>query len=218
MGTLQRAARSAGGTINDVFLAALAGGLHRYHVKHGKEVDALRLNLPVSIRRQGDPLGGNRFTPIRFVLPIAQPDPQQRVKEIGAVCRQWRKEPALPLTNAIAGVLGALPPDATAAVMGSLLKGVDFVATNVPGIPKPCYIAGASVLGEYAFAPLAGAAINIALVSHAGTACVGVNIDQLAVTDPDLLMACLADGFAEVSLLGAGGILFGGRDMSPKSD
>jgi hypothetical protein len=201
MSTLRRAARSAGGTINDVYLAALAGGLHRYHAKHGGDVEALRLNLPVSIRHQDDPVGGNRFTPIRFVLPIAQPDPEQRVREIGALCRQWREEPALPLTNAIAGVLCSLPPYATTAVMGSMLRGVDFIATNVPGIPKPCHIAGASVLREYAFAPLAGAAINIALVSHAGTACVGVNIDRLAVPDPDVLMACLGDGFSEVAAL-----------------
>jgi hypothetical protein len=199
---LRGAAAEAEGTINDVFVAALAGGLHRYHLKHGHDVDALRLTLPVSLRRPGDPLGGNRFTPVRFALPIAEPDPQARIRQIGVLCRKWRHEPALPLTDGIATVLSLLPGSLTAMVMGSLLKGTDVVATNVPGVPQRCYIAGAELTREYAFAPLSGAAINAALISHAGTACVGVTMDRSAVTDPDLFMTCLRESFTELVALG----------------
>jgi WS/DGAT/MGAT family acyltransferase len=199
---LRGAAAEAEGTINDVFVAALAGGLHRYHLKHGHDVDGLRLTLPVSLRRPGDPLGGNRFTPVRFALPIAESDPEVRVRQIGALCRKWRHEPALPLTDGIATVLSLLPGSMTTTVMGSLLKGIDVVATNVPGVPQRCYIAGAELTREYAFAPLSGAAINAALVSHAGTACVGVTTDRSAVTDPDLFMTCLRESFAEMVFLG----------------
>ena len=66
----------------------------------------------------------------------------------------------------------------------------------------PDVIAGAEVLRQFAFAPLAGAAVNFALVSHAGTACVGVNMDEAAVSDPDLLMACVRDSFDEVTATG----------------
>ena len=201
---LRHAASLTGGTVNDVFMAAVTGGLYRYHVKLGHEITHLRVNLPVSFRKPGDPIGGNRFTPVRFVVPVDEPDPRERARQLGALCRQWRAEPALPLTETIADVLSRLPSQATTAVLASMLYGVDFVATNVPGIDRRCYIAGAEVLRQFAFAPLSGAAVNFALVSHAGTACVGVNMDEAAVPEPELLMACVRDGLDEVtSLTGA---------------
>lgn len=200
--SLRLAAHATNGTINDVFVAGVAGGLHRYHLKHGEEVKDLRLNLPVNRRRPGDPRGGNRFTPVRFILPIAELDPEARVRQVGAECRKASHEPALPLTDVVARVLSVLPPAATTAVMGSLLRGTDAVATNVAGIDRRCYIAGAELLREFAFAPLSGAAINVALVSHAGEACIGVNMDRAAVSDPEVLMTCLGEGLAEVVALG----------------
>jgi WS/DGAT/MGAT family acyltransferase len=199
---LRCAAAEAQGTINDVFVAALAGGLRRYHLKHGHDIAALRLTLPVSLRRPGDPLGGNRFTPVRFALPIAEPDPEVRVRQVGALCRKWRQEPALPLTYGVATVLSLLPGSVTTLVMASLLKGIDVVATNVRGVPRRCYIAGAELTRQFAFAPLSGAALNVALVSHAGTACVGVTMDRTAVGDPDLFVMCLRESFAELVALG----------------
>jgi WS/DGAT/MGAT family acyltransferase len=201
---LKQAGLAAQGSINDVFLAALAGGLHRYHLAHGQRVEDLRLTLPVSLRRAGDPPGGNRFVPVRFSLPVSEPDPVARIQQVRAASRKWRTEPALPLTEAIAGVLNILPARMTTAVMGSLLKGVDFVATNIPGMPSRCYIAGAEITRQFAFAPLSGAAINAALLSHVGVACIGLNMDRQAVADPDFLMACISDQLDEVIAVGAG--------------
>ena len=147
-------------------------------------------------------MGGNRFTPVRFSVPVDEPDPLERVRQLGTICRRWRAEPALPLTERIADVLSLLPAQATTALLASMMYGVDFVATNVPGVDRRCFIAGAEVLREFAFAPLAGAAVNFSLVSHAGTACIGVNMDEAAVLEPDLLMACLRDSFDEVTARG----------------
>jgi hypothetical protein len=200
---LKLAGAAAKGSINDVFLAALAGGLHRYHSVHGQKVEALRLTLPVSLRKAGDPPGGNKFVPVRFALPVSEPDPVVRIQQVRDVSRQWRSELALPLTEAVAGVLNILPPRVTTAVMGSLLKDVDFVATNVSGMPSRCYIAGAEVTRQFAFAPLSGAAINAALLSHVDTACIGLNTDRKAVADPDVLMACISEGLDEVIAVGS---------------
>ncbi len=201
---LKRAGTATQGSINDVFLAALAGGLHRYHLAHGQRVEDLRLTLPVSLRRAGDPPGGNRFVPVRFTLPVSEPDPVARIQQVRAVSRKWRSEPALPFTGAVAGVLNILPAQLTTAVMGSLLKGVDFIATNVPGMPSRCYIAGAEITRQFAFAPLSGAAINVALLSHVGVACIGLNMDRQAVADPDFLTACISEQMDEVIAVGAG--------------
>ncbi len=192
------AAHAAEGTLNDAFLAGIAGGMRLYHERHASPVSKLRVTMPISLRRPGDPPGGNRFAPARFVLPISTIDPRARMCELGDLARGWRNEPALPLSNAIAAGLNVLPIRATTSIFGSMLKAVDFVATNVPGLRHRAYLAGAEVVREYAFGPPSGASFSVALLSHLDQCCIGLNIDTRAVPDPDLLTMCIRDGFDEV--------------------
>lgn len=192
------AAHAAGGTLNDAFLAAVAGGLRRYHDIHGVPVERLRVTMPINLRATDDSLGNNRFTPVRFALPVTDDGPADRMRQLGELARKWRAEPALPISDVIAGVFNRLPPAATTAVFGAMLKGVDLVVTNVPGLPTPVYLAGAEVLRHYAFAPPSGAACAIALMSHGDEACIGVTVDAAAVPDPDVFTDCLREGFDEV--------------------
>jgi len=83
-----------------------------------------------------------------------------------------------------------------------MLKAVDFVATNVPGLSHRSFLAGAEVVRQYAFAPPSGAALSIALLTHVDQCCVGINADTDAVPDPEVMTACLREGFAEVVALG----------------
>jgi hypothetical protein len=53
----------------------------------------------------------------------------------------------------------------------------------------------------FPFAPLAGAAVNVTLLSHCGTCCIGVTMDSVAVPDPDTFLTCLQEGFQEVLAL-----------------
>jgi hypothetical protein len=50
----------------------------------------------------------------------------------------------------------------------------------------------------YGFGPLSGAAENITLFSYRGSCGVGVNTDQQAVPDPDVLRECLEAGIEQV--------------------
>ena len=196
---LKDAAATVGGSVNDVFLTAVAAGLRRYHRIHGHEVDRLRMTLPISIRRPEDPAGGNRFTPVRFTVPVGTGrNPAGTAREMHALVREWREGRAPALTDTLASVLCLLPPGVLATVFGGMLENVDFVATNVQGLPQNMYLAGAEMLRQYAFAPLSGAAVNVALLSHSGWGCIGVNSDGAAVPDPDLLGRCLRAGLAEV--------------------
>jgi hypothetical protein len=196
------AAHAAGGTLNDAFLAAVAGGMRRYHERNRSALDGLRVTMPVNLRADDDPIGNNRFTPVRFTLPITGDGPVDRMQQLGDLARRWRREPALPISDVIAGALNRLPVAATAALFGSMLKGVDLVATNVPGLTGRVYLAGAEVLRHYAFPPPSGAACGIALMSHADRACIGITVDTAAVPDPDVLTECLQEGFAEVLTVG----------------
>jgi len=66
---LRSAAKTAGGRLNDAFLAGITAGLHRYHLHHGTSVDELRVAMPISQREATDSAGGNHVTVMRFTVP-----------------------------------------------------------------------------------------------------------------------------------------------------
>ena len=198
---LLAAAHVAEGSLNDAFLAGIAGGMRRYHDRHGAAVGELRVTMPINIRKPGDPPGSNRFVPARFKMPVSTVNAADRMRELGRLAQGWRREPALPLADAIAATLRRLPRYVTTSVFGGMLKAIDFVATNIPGLRERAFVAGAEVVRQYAFAPPSGAALSIALLSHRDQCCVGVNIDTAAVPDPELMTACLREGFEEVVAL-----------------
>jgi len=191
---LKRAGKSVGGTLNDAFVAAVTGGLRLYHERHGAAVDELRITLPISIRKENDPPGGNRITLERFQVPVGLRDPAERMRRTGERCRAARDDRALPLSDAIAGTLNLLPSN----VVGSMLKHVDFLASNVPGVTVPIFLAGAPVSGYFVFGPTTGSALNVTLLTYCGTCCVGFNADAAAAPDSDVLMECFRQGFEEV--------------------
>lgn len=197
---LLAAAHAASATHNDAFLAAVTAGLRRYHERHGEHVDELRVTMPVSIRKADDPIGGNRITLMRFKVPVGIADPVERMQRTHECASPVKTDRSLPFTNAIAGTLNLLPRS----YIGGMLKHIDFLASNVPGIATPFYLAGAKVENFYGFGPTIGAALNITLASYCGTCFVGVNMDTGAVTDPELLMDCLREGFEEVLAVGGG--------------
>lgn len=195
---LRAAGAAADGTVNDAFLAALTSGLARYHEHHGAPVDRLRVDMPISLRTDGDAEGGNHFAPARFIMPVGKGDTVERMRLLGGLARSWRAEPALALTDQIAFALDRLPVTVTTAIFSRMLKGVDFVATNIAGPPIPVFIGGAALEREYAFAPPTGAAVNVSLLSMDATACIGFAMDRAAVVDPDVFVAAVQDGFDEV--------------------
>ena len=199
---LAAAGKAVGGTVNDAFLAAVVGGLQRYHLRHGRSVEELRVTMPINLRSAEDRPGGNRFAPARFAVPVSIADPAARMEALGQIARGWRAEPALGLSDVLAGVLSHLPGQVTTSVFGSMLKGIDFVATNVPGSPERRWLAGAEVLRFYGFGPTSGAAVSFALLSHAGTCGIGINADTTAVPDAAVLRECLEEGIAEVVAVG----------------
>jgi diacylglycerol O-acyltransferase / wax synthase len=191
---LLHAAHGAGAKLNDAFLSGVTAGLRIYHDHHGEPVDELRVTMPISIRKDGDAIGGNRITLMRFKVPVAITDPGERMRETHRRCEPMKTDRSLPFTDVLAGALNLLPR----AYVGGMLKHIDFLASNVPGIPIPLYLAGARVDSFYAFGPTIGAALNVTLMSYCGTCFVGLNIDTGAVPDPDVLMDCMRAGFDEV--------------------
>lgn len=191
---LRAAARKADCKLNDAFVAGVTGGLRRYHEHHASRIEELRMTMPVSVRAEDDPAGGNRVTLLRFAVPVDNPDAAARMRAIHRLSATAQDEPAIPYSEVVAGVLNLLPP----AITGSMLKHIDVVASNVPGFPLPVYIAGGRVERLYPLGPTIGAAANVTLLSYNGTCCVGINMDRGAVPDPDVFLTCMREGFDEV--------------------
>jgi diacylglycerol O-acyltransferase / wax synthase len=198
---LKRAARTVDGTVNDAYLAAVTGALRRYHERHDVAVESLRVVMPISLRTERDTGWGNKITLQRLTVPVGEPDPATRMCLLHRVSGAARAEPSLSVTDVIAGALNMLPTG----YVGGVLKHIDFVASNVPGTPVPIYLAGSKITGFFAFGPTVGSSLNVTLISYGGTCDIGINIDTAAVPDPDVLLECLQESFAEITALGAAG-------------
>jgi hypothetical protein len=196
---LKRSARLVGGKLNDAFVAGVTGGLGRYHRALDSPVDQLRMTMPINIRRaDATTVAGNQFAPARFAVPVGIVDPLARMNAGRELMAAQRREPGLGLSDALAEVINRFPATATTGLFGSMLKGIDFVTSNVPGPPIPVYLVGARLERQIAFGPMTGAAANITVLSYVDDLDVGVNTDPRAVDHPDLFMDCLRQGFDEI--------------------
>ncbi|WCO65825.1 wax ester/triacylglycerol synthase family O-acyltransferase [Iamia majanohamensis] len=198
------AARAAGATLNDAFVAATAGGLTRYHLEMGVPADELRMSMPINVRTaETEDHAGNQFVPARFAIPLGEADPVRRMQTLHQLILEQRGEPALGFVEPMAAVLRRLPTSVSTSLFGSMLKGVDLVTSNVPGAPIPIYTAGGRVEHLIAYGPLTGAALNLTLLSYLDELHIGVNVDPAAVTEPERLVAALRDAWDEVLAVGA---------------
>jgi WS/DGAT/MGAT family acyltransferase len=200
---LKRAAKGAEARLNDAFVASVLGGLARYHGRHHDAADTIRLAMPISIRSDDTAnLAGNQFVPTRFLVPLGLADPAERMRAVRDIVGGVRQEPALGLVEPLAGVIYRLPRPATVSLFGSMLQGVDFVASNVPGAPLPLFLAGARVDQQVAFGPISGSAGNITLLSYVDQAHIGVATDPAAISDREAFLADLDAGFREIAAVG----------------
>ena len=198
---LRAAAKAVSASVNDAYLAALCGGLGRYHEMLGVPVEALPLALPVSLRTGDDQASGNRFTGVSIAAPMSEPDPAERMRQIRAQVIARRSEPAIDVLGRLAPVLTLLP-DETLLEVTERITPPDIQASNVPGYAQETFLAGARVDRQYALGPLPRVAMMAILVSRAGTCTVTVRYDTASFSAGDQLEKCLRLGFDEVVELG----------------
>ena len=200
IGELRDTAHRAGGTLNDVFLAGLLGGLREYHAKHGCHPPSLRLGVPISTRQTGNDAGAaiemhNQVTPMLVRAPLQLLDPVERIRLLHELVAQARSHPALEILQEAAGVVRRLP--GATSLIKSFVDAVDVLASNVPGSPVDLYLGGARVDRIIPIGPRGGTALNLTLLSHTDSVDIGLNMDPIAIPDPDVLTDCLRSGFEE---------------------
>ena len=198
---LRAAAKAAGGSLNDAFLAALLAGFRIYAEERGGPLMAdatMPVSVPVSVRKDSDDTGGNHIAPARLAAPVGMADPRARITRVGELMQTARSEPALESAEFVAPALARLPAALLVHIAGSTTAGNDLQASNVPGIREEVYVAGAKIEQIYPFAPLPGCAAMISMYTYDGTCFLGANLDAAAIKDTALFGRCLARGFAEV--------------------
>ncbi len=195
---LKKAAKSVDGTVNDAFVSAILGGLRIYHERHGKSLGDVPISMPVSMRRDDDPMGGNRFTGAFFSAPSGVADAGERIKAMHERVLRVRQEPALDIMNKVTPLMNLAPSPLVAAAISGLNAGATLTTSSWQGLPFETYWAGARFERMFVFGPLPGTSMCAALCTHEGVCCIGVNVDGDVFPDTEVLWECLQAGLDEV--------------------
>ena len=196
------AAKKLGGTVNDLYVTGVAGGVGAYHAALGEPVDELRMSMPISTRTDKS-AGGNAFAPTRVVVPVGITDPVERFDAIRERLNGVKGERALSLAGSLTGLLTSLPSPLLVRLARQQVETVDFACSNVRGAPFDLYVAGGLVQANYPMGPTAGTAVNVTLLSYRGSMDIGVNSDTAAVDNPELLRDCIDTSLGEVVAAGS---------------
>ncbi|MEU4872090.1 wax ester/triacylglycerol synthase family O-acyltransferase [Streptomyces sp. NPDC021608] len=203
---VHRVRKVAGGTVNDVLIAVVAGALRRWLDERGDGSQGVRPRalIPVSQRRPrtAHPQG-NRLSGYVLRLPVDDPDPLARL----AHCRTAmdRNKDAGPGRGAGAVALLADHVPALGHRLGGPVVGqaarlwFDILVTSVP-LPGFGLRLGGNPLAEvFPYAPLArGQALAVAVSTYRGQVHYGLVADAEAVPDLDRFAGALT---AEVETL-----------------
>jgi len=196
----RRTAKANGVKINDVVLAATAAGMAGYHRHHGSQVDQLRFSMMVSTRGAETATSGNAFVGARLLLPLVAADPAG-LRAVRAAAVAAAEDPVVGLSTAMFGLMRRLPGAVTLPMAGGIQRSVDVISSNVMGWPVPIWVGGAKARRVIPFGPLAGAGVNVTLLSHEERFHVGIIVDPAAVPDLDVLVQHLREGFQQTLTL-----------------
>jgi len=196
--------RALGGTVNDVVLTAVAGGLHDLLEHRGEHTRGrtLRVMVPVSVRSKaehGDV--GNRVAPAFVDVPIGPLLARTRLHRVRRATAQLKESSMAVGADSIIG-LGAFAPPALHAMAARLTsrgRWFNLVVSNVPAPQVPLYLAGAPLVASYPSMPLGErSGLSIACTSLAGTMAFGLTADWDSVPDVEILARGIESGFDEL--------------------
>jgi WS/DGAT/MGAT family acyltransferase len=200
-------AHAHGATVNDVLLAATAGGLRALLHSRREAVDdrVLRIDVPITLRAGGDRTRarGNRIGQMIVPVPLGITDPPALLARIHAETTLRKMQPH-PDVGAV------LDSRIARRAMLKLLDRdpVNVTTADLPGPAHPVYLAGARVLEIFPVLPLmATVTLAIAGLSYAGQFTITATADSDTYPDLDVLVSGAReelDALAAATPAGAG--------------
>lgn len=201
---VKRVKRSLGGSLNDVVLAIVTGGIQRLLESRRFSVAGLqfRVMAPVSTRSQEQRGGlGNRVSGWFIDLPVDERNPARALARISTITARLKDTNealgAEVLTRVSEWTGGTLLNLGTRLAKNTLT--FNTVVTNVPGPQVPLYLLGARMEEAYPVVPLfVNQGLGIALFSYAGRLFWGLNADWDLVPDVEQFAQYLTDAFDDL--------------------
>jgi WS/DGAT/MGAT family acyltransferase len=166
--------------VNDVVLAAVAGGLRQLLARRGEDVQGLVQRAMVTISDHQEQPGqarGNKPGWMMVPLPLGEPDPVRRLELIAAetAARKHRARP-----QAGTGIFRFVAGQRVWYRRFPRQRSANLVVSNVPGPPVPLHLAGARLLELFPMMPTMGnLTLVVAALSYAG------QLNLTAVADRD---------------------------------
>jgi WS/DGAT/MGAT family acyltransferase len=189
---IRAAGRRAGGTINDVLVAAVTGALRTELVRHDDVPDDLHIMVPFNLRPLDEELPrelGNDFALILLSLPVGLEDRDERLREVKMRMDAIKDSHEGPISYGILSAIGATPPAVEDRLIGFFTQKASAVVTNVPGPREQVWFAGVPVEGVLVWAPCSGSiGMTVSIFSYKGEVTVGFMTDTGLVSDPEPLV------------------------------
>jgi WS/DGAT/MGAT family acyltransferase len=212
-----------GGTVNDVVLTVVAGGLRRWLQSRGVRTEGLELRalVPVSIRA-ADEHGhaGNRLAAMRGPLPVYVEDPVARLQVVRAAMDGLKESKQAVGAEVLAGVQSLAPPTvlAQASRINFSTRLFNLLVTNVPGPQVPLYALGRELLDLFpvAFLPR-DHSLAVAIMSYNGGMDFGLLGDYDAMPDLDDLGRMFEEARDELVVAARGEAGYGRPDGARSS-
>jgi WS/DGAT/MGAT family acyltransferase len=190
----KRVKNALGGTVNDVVLSVVAGGLGHLLRSRGESLGAeLRAMVPVSVRTEELGGTGNQLAALWARLPIGEEDPVARFLEVADRMKELKQSGQAVGAQLLTRIGEYAPPTilAQASRVVARQRAYNLVITNVPGPQFPLYLMGREMQEVYPVLPLLdNTSLGVALLSYNGKIGFGFLGDRDAAPD----LAVLAEG------------------------
>jgi diacylglycerol O-acyltransferase / wax synthase len=193
---VKAAAKTLGGTVNDVFVTGVMNGVVAFHEQRRAPVDHLNFSFVVSTRTD-DAIGGNSFTPAIASATVAGTSAAQRFESVRELMTSGRSSVGGGggLIAKVAALARLLPTSTVTGFARRQAAAVDFATSNMRGTPVPAYIAGALLERNVTLGPVAGTAFNATALSMVNSLDIGLHLDIGAIDDPTALRDCIEEAF-----------------------
>ncbi len=197
-----------GGTVNDVILASVAGGLRAWLMTRGEALPAtrhVRAVVPVSVIDEDLEATslGSQITVHEVDLPVGEPSAVVRLHQVSYSFAAHHATGKSVAADRLAGIAGFAPTTFHAVGARAAAQEVrrDFAlcVTNAPGPQSPVYAAGARLVASYPVPPLLpDQRLAIAVTSYDGGVTYGITADRDAIPDADVLGSCVLEALQEL--------------------